>query len=232
MKHIPAAMALLLAAVIIIAVMAGPATAVTGGLTSADGGILGDGQWINPGHTTLNWEVTQLMSGLWRYEYTLTVPTSGISHFIISTSANFTKDEIDPANTNWNYNDLEVGFFGQGGSNPNIPATLYGLKFDEVGDQRTATFWLEVARDPVWGDFYAKGGRSPGGEVKIFNQAWNSGFDGEAPKISIFSQDLSDTRVAVPDTTYTPSEIIPEAGTLALAAMGMLSIAGLKLRRK
>jgi len=134
----------------------------------------------------------------WLYTYTFTVPrvASGnlkeVSHFIVETSANV---EVPPdiwefqvgaaadagtdiawvSSSDWAYGDWTNA---DGKSNPGLPSALHGVKFDgpSAPDEATtsyiAVYSFKANRMPVWGDFYAKDGRS--GEP--FAYLYNVGF--------------------------------------------------------
>lgn len=204
--------------------LAGAACAYSGTLSSADGGILGSGIWM-PAPTVLNWSVTENVDGSWHYSYTLDVGDRGaISHFILETSPNFTKDLI--LNSNWSSGITYVGTWEPGGSNPSMPSSIYGIKFDST-TSTVQTFYFDSFRTPVWGDFYAKDGVAGG----TINTAWNAGFDSAPPTITP-DQDLYNTKILVPDTEPSvPNPAVPEASSFVLASMGLLPVLGLKLRR-
>lgn len=209
-----------------LAFVPGAAAQYSGGLTSAgmNPGIVGTGVWIDPGVTTLDWTVNNVGGGLWHYSYTLSVPLGGVSHFIIEVSPNFTTADI--VDTNWASKDLFIQTWSEGNGNPNMPEPFYGLKFNEAAGL-TATFELWTYRVPVWGDFYSKDGTA-GNPPGVFNTAFNAGFDSAAPYIPA-DQGPVQGKILVPDTEV-PGNVIPEANTLALAAMGLASMAGLRAR--
>lgn len=150
----------------------------TGSLTSADGGIVGGGQWISPGITTLDWTISDNEDGTYRYRYVLSHPEGGTSHMLVEISTNVTS-LTDPnlKFTNLGGGTPGVGTFGaQGNSNPGIPGDLYSIKFDSTTGT-TTTIEFDIARLPVWGDFYAKNGNVGGSD----NYAYNAGFSAVDP---------------------------------------------------
>ena len=93
---------------------------------------------------------------------------------------------------------------------PEIPS---GIKFDEVddyGEYYVNTFYFDTNLPPVWGDFYAKGGR-------IF--AYNNGF-GIEPAGTNFTD-----WIARPDGI-----VVPIPGSVLLMGSGLLGLIG--IRRK
>jgi len=61
----------------------------------------------------------------------------------------------------------------QGNSDPGIPATIQGIKFDWCPAVPLTLFTLVTDIAPTWGDFYAKDGNAGGQGT---NTAWNAGF--------------------------------------------------------
>lgn len=185
--------------------------------------------WANA-MTTLYWEVVQ-NGNLFEYKYILTVPEKNISHFIIETSENVVLGQ-----------DL-FGFNLAGGAgpaydpdtytasngNPNIPGSMYGVKFDGVEPGSTSwTVAFTSTRAPVWGDFYAKcGGRD--GEI---NTVYNAGFSGGYfnPTGYVTRDGLAtDNLLAVPDTA---GAVVPEMSSLVSSLIGLPVVFGYALRRR
>jgi hypothetical protein len=75
-------------------------------------GLDGTGFWAIPSASSLSWSV-DLVSGLWKYNYTLTVPQAEVSHSILETSGTFKESYIASFSvlqgTAGNYS---VGLFG------------------------------------------------------------------------------------------------------------------------
>lgn len=182
----------------------------SGSLSTADGGLEGTGDWINSGGSSISWWITDFGSH-WHYKYTLSVPDKDISHFIIEVSPGFGAADYD--NVVGNYGVIEIQTFDQGNDNPDIPENMQGMKFDETA-VLAWTIEFDSIRMPVWGDFYAKGGR----EAAI----WNAGF-GDDPTSAVTNGSLQNKLIR-PDST-----IVPEPTTVALLAMGL---AAMVARRK
>jgi hypothetical protein len=186
---------------ILLAITASSASATTlsGSLSSASSELGGVGDWINPGTTTIAWEVTD-MGSHYHYKYTLTVPQHAISHFIIEISPTAESSNF------WNFGGPFQGTpviddYTQLNGNPDIPAPIYGIKFDEAFGT-TAVFEFDSTRVPVWGDFYAKCGANPA------NQVWNMGITLPDPTDPAANGSI-DNHILVPD-----SYNIPEPSTL------------------
>lgn len=197
----------------------------SGTLTADGGGLIAYGVW-DVDSTSISWDVS-LVGGLWHYEYTFTAEQHALSHFILQVSDSFTTGDI--RNLYYDFdgdeeNDLayDLDSYGIHPSNPGIPGDIYGLKFadGEEGlegfDDSTEWIWsFDSPREPVWGDFYAVDGKTPGTPIPY---AYNSGFGVEPG-----TPDLA--WIARPDTTVVP---IPPAFLLGMIG---LSIAGVKLRK-
>lgn len=106
--------------------------------------------------------------GSWLYMYCWDGETPGISHAIIQLTDELTLDDLVLDSSS---DKFEIGTFGpgyDGQSNPNIPWTFWGVKFDDFTDQGEC-FSIISEHNPVEGYFYAKGG---GG--KVLGEAWAS----------------------------------------------------------
>lgn len=94
---------------------------------------------------------------------------------------------------------------------PGLPASIYGVKFDEG----LSTYTFFSARNPVWGNFYAK---------KANDGLWNLGLE-------TAHSSSGNTLYFVPrPDTDSPAGQIPEPGTLLLLGAGLLAL-GLIRRR-
>ena len=177
----------------------------SGSLSSSLGEIEGLQEWIDPGQTTIAWEITDVTTHF-HYKYTLSVPPAekDISHFIIEVSTQFDDDNF------WNesgpFAGTEVNDFSQANGSPSIPEGTHGLKFDDMSGTMVV-IEFDSDRRPVWGDFYAKGG----GDAT--NEAWNEGFSRTDP-LDDPGDGSIDNHILVPDS------VLPEPGTLALLMVG------------
>ncbi len=185
----------------------------TGSLTGNGGGIIATDGW-NSSSTVFSWEVMQV-GALWEYDYTLTVPTKGISHLII---------EVSPDTTQNDFSAGEWGIYTSGGSNPNMPEGMTGLKMNAPASTAgvlTLTFSFTSPRAPVWGDFYAKDGRDGQPPNQIWVTAWNAGFGNPDTDPTVGPSNGSiDFHILRPDTETT----VPEPGILILLGMGITAL--------
>jgi hypothetical protein len=180
----------------------------SGILSSTDAEIDGTGTWIEQG-TTIEWAVSENPDQSWHYQYTLRVPTTEVSHFIIELSEGTPADHI--FNMEGPFTGAEIKLHpGPSPGNPDMPADLYGIKFDGVTGT-TVLLSFDAWRMPVWGDFYAKCGLTPP------NQAWNMGFLDPDPSNPPGNGTVGN-HILVPDT------YIPEPATLLLLAGGALAL--------
>ena len=217
-------------------VLAGPAVAqfddYQGTLTCGDG-LVANGHWDDPS-STLSWDVTFAGDSGWRYSYTLFVEEHAISHLILETSTNLTSDEITNVQGDFIADDgwtLGTYTTDDGNSNPDMPDSIYGIKFELGGEVTDLSFSFDCRRDPVWGDFYAKNGVG-GGEPATL---WNEGFEHPEWDPLVPVHDGSEAyHVVRPDTSYKSipePDDSPEPATWVLLAMtGVVGI--FRLRRR
>ena len=217
MKSTPNTLRVFCAILIILSAHAAATISYTGSLSSSDGGLLGVGAWVDPGVSEIVWEVTQNEDSSWHYEYVLTVPNteSEISHFILETSPTFTEDDI--SNESGAFDQIEIkNHLETSPGSPELPQDIYGIKFDDTFGH-LLIIHFDSTRDPVWGDFYAKGGRN------ISQQVWDTGLTFVDP-VDAPSNGSINNHILVPDS-------VPEPASLLMLSIGTLVIRG-KLRRK
>jgi hypothetical protein len=161
-----------LAGVVLLAMLPLPAVAAAfhGSLSSVDGGIVGTGNWLVTGPTTLEWWVTQNGDGSWHYKYVFSHPVGATSHFILEASASI--EEPDIFGILVGFTSFDIGSHLVQSGNPGMPESLFGIKFGGTAGI-TTTIEFDCTRRPVWGDFYSKDGSAGGYGV---NAAWNAGF--------------------------------------------------------
>lgn len=227
---------LCLSTIVLLCAIAGPLVAApftyTGSLSVADGGLTANGPVWNNSATTLTWTVDDVTTpGMWHYSYTLVTPgpQAAISHMIVEasdddpgpafTSNNLQSPTSDPAG--WIASPIEIGSYSEANGNPNMPETMYGIKFNAADDYSytTVTISFDSDRSPVWGDFYAK----CGGEIT--NTVYNAGFADPDPLAAPSNGSLLN-HLLVPDST----SVIPAPGALVLAALGVGLVGRLRRR--
>lgn len=208
----------ILITIICIGSIAVAAPTYTGSLNgSTSGGLIGTNPAGNPwlsDKTTLSWTVTDYQNGTFGYEYKLTVPSKGISHFIIEVSPTFEYSNLIQFGTGYLDN---YGPGTQGNSNPSIPGLMRGIKTGSGNLSYTLSFISD--RMPVWGDFYAKSGVGGGSFVAI----WNAGFvageigNGNDPT-DPYGNGSVNNHILVPDSKTPP--VVPAPAAIVLGAMG------------
>jgi len=155
----------------------------------------------------------------WYYNYYFSVPSKDFSHIILEVSPTFGDATYDgPAveGPKW--------YSGNDPSNPDMPGSVYGLKLDKLSD--TEIVWQFVSdREPMWGDFYAKDGKTGGENVAM----WNIGFGDDSNENAAWDANIT-THLLVPDT----GEDIrtPELSTWLLLSLSGLAGVFVTRRRK
>lgn len=216
-----------LIAVLVVCLSAGAALAdytYTGSLSTDNargGGINAVGEW-RP--IDLSWNVTG-NPGAWHYAYRLDTTTRDVSHFLLETSPTFTSQNISSFT-----GPIEIGTWTpqDGNSNLEMPANLYGIKFNWGGSTHV-TYEFDSNRAPRWGDFYTKDGNSGTGHY-----AWNTGFGNpDSDPVGPPANGSLDYHLLVPDTVGPPDvNDVPEPGSLALGLCALGVTLGGVIRRR
>lgn len=190
------------------------ATVLTGSLSTATGGLLAGGNYATGGFV-ISWNISDNPNGTWNYNYTFTRPNGSevsgpaVSHIILQLSQTFTPSDLLSFN-NSNIESVEFGSFGPGPSNPGIPGSLSGLKFN-TDDPFTISF--VTTRAPMWGSFYVKGGSSSFAFNEDFGAIVANPNNYNAPAMDALGNLLN--MILVPNTVPAPTA----AGVLALGGL-------------
>lgn len=192
-----------------------------GGLNSHNG----ENGWIFPESSTISWSIIDNANGTFTYNYYFTrlldevTEPIEMSHFILELSPGCiiegqSEGQSECVSDFRGEQEFRKGWnsSGPGNSNPGMPASIYGVKFDE----EFSVYSFISNRIPVWGNFYAKKGNSG---------LWNLGLE---PSYSSSSNTLY--FIPRPDT-FGPGGEIPEPATVLLLGAG-LAVAGLLRRQK
>jgi hypothetical protein len=191
----------------------------------ANGLVFGSGD-ATRNDATLSWDIDRV-GNLFHYSYAFSYESKqGLSHFLLDISDDCIDDWTSclanvVINGSWN---PQPGIFtgtDQGNSNPNFPGSIAGIKFNTLGMGGHTTFYLDFdsPRVPVYGDFYAKGGKGDKGNgFSIYN----------AGAANHLSENVIDF-VARPDTEFIAN---PEPGSLILLGTGIAGLVLTYRRRK
>ena len=188
-------------------------------------------------HWTVTDEDTSFPSFPWKYTYTFSHDGSqaGFSHIIIETSDGFTEDDITGLT---GASVASIGLQNVSSGNPHMPENVTGIRFNPLSSglfSMTWSFWSD--RAPVWGDFYARCGGGPVGD--LVNSAYNYNEDDLGVERGFLDPNddnslLDDVDpVAMPSNgsvdfhILRPDSVVPEPSTPVLLLMGV----GLLLRR-
>ena len=222
----------ILAVIVAVFLLPAAAGAYTGELWSTTSGVLGTGSWISPGPAWIEYTVTQNADNSWLYSYDFHHPEAATSHFILEVSESFGENDIMRMQGDYSGYELKTHLAGPG--NPNMPGSIYGIKFDNAWGT-SSHFELMTMRAPVWGDFYAKGGATPDRFLRtaprapVHCSAWNAGFDLADPTVPPGNSPI-DFHILVPDTHETPP--VPEPSSILLMSSGLIGLAAVLRRRK
>ena len=198
--------------------------AYTGSISSGDG-LYGTAAWSS--NASLSWLVEyDEYDNLWTYTYTFSVKRKSPSHEIIEVSSGdspFTKDNIYSATQGYE----GPKTYTSGGSNPNMPGDLFGIKWDLGGEGMTDKWTLVTDRQPMWGDFYSKDGKDGGAWVLAYNTGFGHDTESTIRNGNAFDAETGWAWALVPDTDggVPPQEQVPEPTTFLMFGGGLLGLA-------
>lgn len=197
------------------------------GSLSSGAGLTGFEDWSEG--STLSWTVSNEEENCdgWMYSYSLTVLGKDISHAIVEVSDIFEDSNIlDASGGAFSLDDYSADT--QGASNPGMLGSMRGIKVDVQGDTKSFQWSFCSNITPVWGDFYAKSGKTGGNEVYLYN----TGFAALDPQVPVANGSVNN-HIIVPDSLPTGNEGpggIPEPSTSMLGALGLLMILRKRIR--
>jgi len=190
----------------IIAALSTAQGAVTySGNLSVDQGLAAHGHW-DRSSTTLSWAVDDTTtSGLWHYEYSLSVRKKNIDYLILETSDTFAAGNLfnltsDPAN--W-IGGMELGTYN---------SSISGIKIDADYGLKTVTISFDSDYAPGWGDFYATDGHH--------NYLYNNGLGSSDPLDGPANGSINN-HVLMPHMPLPTSTPVPAPGAAILACLGI-----------
>ncbi len=178
----------------------------------SEGGL--SGYW--PYSFSISWDIAyDLEAMLWHYEYNLSVTKKDISHFILEVSESALQTDF----MNLVINDSSANVEGPNtwtkAGNQALPNSFYGIKFDQGGSSVSYSF--DSINDPVWGNFYAKGGVDNVNGVKQQMNAYNNALNFGDFRIN---EDLDELDFIVRPNGGDMPPIVPEPISSTLFVVG------------
>jgi hypothetical protein len=198
--------------------------------TSNASQLTGNSAWGPGGEGfKISWSIVPL-GQTFHYIYTITDAAGGplnkaLSHLLLEISPNITQNNIAQIiyNTTPNFTEDSPKTFTpqDGNSNPGMPGNLYGLKFEDFANSSLPVIDFISTRIPIWGDFYAKDGKT-GGQ---FNYVFNTNF-GTDPTLA--TVDFSGW-IPIPDT-HVINVPEPETWLILGSVLAISCLAGMRKR--
>jgi hypothetical protein len=197
------------------------------GYLSTDGQLLGNGAWASAaGGYRVTWSIDRNGDGSWHYAYSFSFEDGSslkklTSHFIISLSDNISSEDIYNLTGDWQ--EVCFGVFGPAPSNPGFPEdeTISGMKIDLSGAQTAVAF--DSNRQPTWGDFYAKDGKTKG----LWNYSYNVDIGVDVANPHDYTGTAVDAEGGELAKMLVPDTVIPEPCAFFLMVFG-----GVIIRRR
>jgi hypothetical protein len=183
------------------------------------------GYW--PYSFSISWDISyDLDAMIWHYEYNLSVTKKDISHFILEVSDSAQQTDFMNITINGSSASVEDPNTWTSAGNQALPNSFYGIKFNEGGSSVTYSF--DSTNDPVWGNYYVKGGVDNVNGVKQQMNAYNNAF-----AMSGFDSNNELDFIVRPNGGHTPP-IVPEpvSSTLFIIGGAALGFRSFKKRAK
>ncbi len=183
----------------------------------SEGGL--SGYW--PYSYNISWDITyDLNASLWHYKYNLSVAQKDISHFILELSDTAQYDDITNVFINGSTAVVDGPQVWTKAGNQTMPNTFYGIKFDEGGS--AASYSFDTTLDPVWGNYYAKGGVDNGNLINAYNNALD---------VNNFDSDNKLDFIVRPNGGSSPP-VVPEPISSTLFIVGGATLGFRRFRKK
>ena len=157
---------------------------------------------------------------LWHYEYNLSVSKKDVSHFILEVTDTAQHDDISNIFINGNPATVEGPQSWTMAGNQTLPNSFYGIKFDQGGSLVSYSF--DSTLNPVWGNFYAKGGVDKENLINAYNNALD---------MNNFDSDDKLDFIVRPNGEHAPP-VVPEPISSTLFIVGGATLGFRRFRKK